>query len=118
MSKHNYTQYSNNKKQNKHERVATVLDTTSEVKMEVETEPVYETIETVTLPNMVEGTVVNCAKLNVREQPSTDADILCVLSAMSEIEIDVNKSTRDWFYVCTAIGVEGYCMQMYVDARL
>ena len=79
---------------------------------------VEETVDTVSLPETVAGIVANCAKLNVREEPDLDAKIVCVLDVMSEIEIDVAKSTDEWFKVCTAIGVEGYCMRKFVDAYL
>ena len=121
MSNHNYSQYS--KKQNKHndnrkfDKPANKIPVES-IKPIPEMQLVEETVETVTLPAMVEGTVVNCAKLNVRAEPTTDAAVVCVLDAMSEIEIDVAKSTDEWFKVCTAIGVEGYCMRKFVDAYL
>ena len=125
MAKHNYSQYSNKKKTN-------ISDISSNaVKMEVKHEsepevlmgpmvitPVNETVDTVDIPKTVDGVVVNCVKLNVRAEANVDADILCVLNVMSEIKINVEKSTRDWFYVCTATGVEGYCMRKFVDAHL
>jgi hypothetical protein len=77
-----------------------------------------ETVETKSLPEMVEGVVSGCAKLNVRSDASLFADVVCTLDVMSEIMIDVNKSTKDWLYVCTATGIEGYCMKKFVDARL
>ena len=95
--------------------------TTSAPKVKMEVAPVelvHETVDTVTLPNTVEGVVANCAKLNVRAEPDIDAEVVCVLDAMSEIKIDVAKSTRDWFKVYTAIGGEGYCMRKFVDAHL
>ena len=125
MSKHNYTQYSNKKNKNIEPNNPEIINM-SEVKMEddvvlmrpIEIVPIEETVETVAISETVEGTVVNCAKLNVRAEPAMGADVLCVLDAMSEIEIIVDKSTKEWFYVCTAIGVEGYCMRKFVDARL
>lgn len=131
MSKHNYSQYSN-KNSNNNERTPRpnpkpVTLEVAEVKpVVIHEEPVVtptpvimeETVKTVTLPETVEGVVVNCGKLNVRENPSVDAEVVCVLDAMSEIEINISKSTKDWFHVCTAIGVEGYCMRKFIDARL
>lgn len=119
MSRHNYSQYSNKKRENN----------PAEVKMEhspepvvlmgpVVVEPAVETIKTVALPKTVEGVVVNCAKLNVREEPNIEAEIICVLDVTSEIEIDVENSTIGWFKICTATGIEGYCMRKFVDARL
>ena len=119
MSKHNYSQYSNKKNSNR-KTEDRVPEKQLEPKPAVEPviELVQETVSTVPLPELIEGTVVNCAKLNVRAEPSTNADIVCVLDAMSEIEIDVAKSNNEWLKVCTAIGVEGYCMRKFVSAAL
>lgn len=117
MSKHNYSQYSSNKNNNhnnpnKPRVAASAAPVTSAVK------PVEETVETVSLPKTVDGMVVNCAKLNVRENATVDSGIVCVLNAMSEIEIDVNKSTENWFYIYAATGAEGYCMKQYIEAHM
>lgn len=118
MAKHNYTQYSNKKKDEP------IVDT---VKMEVEetietadvvVDLVEETVETVALPKIVEGVVVNCGKLNVRLYPSLTAPVVGILDVMSELEINVDESTGEWFKVCTATGIEGYCMRKFVDAYL
>ena len=128
MSRHNYSQYSNNRKKQNPKPYERSHETAHEVKMEldepvvlmgpIEVASIEETVDTVALPETVEGVVVNCSKLNVRAQPSINAEIVCVLDAMSEIEIDVAKSTAEWFHVCTATGVEGYCMRKFVDAHL
>jgi uncharacterized protein YgiM (DUF1202 family) len=125
MSKHNYSQYSNKKNATP---VAPVDEPeVSEVIAEVvtepapEVEPVVETVDTVKLPETVTGVVVNCAKLNVRTEPSITADVVGVISAMSEIKIDTNKSVAEWFYVSVdngKHGYNGYCMKKFVDARL
>lgn len=114
MAKHNYTQYS---KKNNPDEVKMEVDETVEV-ASVEVDLVEETVETVTLPKTVEGVVVNCAKLNVREEPSATADVVTILNSMSEIEINVDESTGEWFKVCTATGIEGYCMRKFIDAYL
>lgn len=128
MAKHNYTQYANkNKVENEvvEETVIAeapeveVVTNMAEVTMMPEIDLVEETVETVAVPNIpIAGTVVNCSRLNVRAEASADADIVCVLNGKSEVEIDVDKSTRDWFYVYTAAGLEGYCMKKFVDARV
>lgn len=133
--KHNYTQYSNKPKSVTTEvkmesipEVKSVQETSqvmqSKPKFVQETSQVVrpslvtETVETKILPAMVEGHVAGCAKLNVRADASLFADVVCTLDVMSEIMIDVNKSTKDWLYICTATGIEGYCMKKFVDARL
>lgn len=116
MSKHNYSQYSDKKKTNGYQPKSSNPVTSPEVKMELEI--AQETVDTVSLPKTVTGVVVNCAKLNIREEPAADADVVCVLDVMSEIEIDVTKSDSEWLKVSTATGVEGYCMRKFVDAHL
>lgn len=134
--KHNYTQYSNKPKV-----AVSVVETesipeiTHDVFVKGHPDPVgapgpigvdgvadvklvEETVETKSVHTMVEGIVTGCAKLNVRSDASLFADVVCTLDVMSEMMIDVNKSTKDWFFVCTATGVEGYCMKKFVDARL
>ena len=127
MSKHNYSQYSNKNKPN-HTQNNTPNRNVQQRKPEpvkpVETvEPVkpvlvQETVHTVTLPTMVKGVVAHCSKLNVREKPIINSSIVCILDATSEIEIDISKSTENWFYIQSAIGAKGYCMKEYIDAHL
>ena len=134
MSNHNYSQYSNNKKKknyNKPKVEETVVDETVttvaapvepvEIKME-SFEPavdvVVETVETVTLPKTVTGTVANCSKLNVRAKPATDAEVVTILNSDSEVKIDPARSTNEWLKITTAAGVEGFCMRKFVNVKL
>lgn len=114
MSRHNYSNYSrpNDKKPTTHVPTVPYVPVPAPEPVLVE-----ESVETVTIAK-AEGVVVNCGKLNVRAEPSIDADVVAVLNAQSEIEIDVVKSTDEWFHVCTAAGVDGYCMRKYVEAHL
>lgn len=129
MAKHNYSQYSNKNKSvnnaNKpspKERPIAPVNEAKPVVIETVVEPVIkpmiETVDTVTLNEKAVGIVVDCAKLNVRAEPSVHATVLGVLDSMSEIEIDVANSNNEWVKVCTAIGLEGYCMRKYIDTRL
>lgn len=125
MSKHNYTQYSN-KKFNADELNVTTSDTSFVVGApeptaipEVPAEPeVVVTPEVKMEPKTTTGVVVNCVKLNVRSEADIDADVVTVLPAKTEISIDLNKSTKEWFSVCTATGIDGYCMKKFVEVRL
>ena len=129
MSNHNYTQYSNINKNNEPkaapvEEVAEVVSTVAPIEETVvvneapEITVVEETVETVTLPDVVVGTVTNCSKLNVRVAPVADAEVVSVLDANTEVEINVADSTDEWFSVCTAAGVDGYCMKKFVNANV
>lgn len=63
------------------------------------------------------GLVVDCAKLNVREEPDPDADILCEVPSQTELVIDENNSTDEYYSVCTAAGVDGFCMKKFVSIQ-
>lgn len=129
MSNHNYTQYSNNKKYNDTvkaesnvcaEEIATpeLDDVVTTAMATVEVEMVEETVEPEVIAKTVDGKVINCTKLNVRETPSIDANVVCVLNTGAEIEINVEKSTDEWVNVYTTTGIEGYCMRKFIDACL
>lgn len=123
MSNHNYSQYSNNKNYNNFtEEVETVEDTAVETVeapvIESAVEPVVETVETVDLPAAVTGVVVDCARLNVRVAPFATANAICTIASGAEVTINVAESTDEWFSICTASGVDGYCMKRYINASL
>lgn len=63
------------------------------------------------------GVVTDCAKLRVREKPNTDAEVLAEIKEGSEVMIDKNTSTEDFFAVCTEAGVEGYCMKKFIQTK-
>lgn len=131
MSKHNYSQYSNNKKNKPQvaadlakscEPKAEVIEETPVVVVEeptvVEVKMVEETVDTIAMPKRVVGVVANCAKLNVREKAVINADIVCILDVGTEVEINPARSSGDWLNVYTAAGVEGFCMRKFVNAKL
>lgn len=60
------------------------------------------------------GNVAGCAKLNVRKEPNKDAEILAVINEGAEVVINKIKSTMDFYSVCTAAGIDGYCMKKFI----
>ena len=70
--------------------------------------------ETQNQPEPVYGVVHNCEKLNVRKQPSKDSEIVFVLNEGSEISIDEENSTEEWYSITHVSGVEGFCMKQFV----
>ena len=63
------------------------------------------------------GVVAKCGKLNIRMKPSSSAEILCEVALNSELTIDIDKSNEKWLKVCTAAGIEGFCMRNFVEIR-
>ena len=58
------------------------------------------------------GVVSECNMLNIRTKPDTNAGIAAIVPAGDTLRID--GSDGSFFKVCTAIGIEGYCMKKYV----
>ena len=65
-------------------------------------------------PEVLTGIVAGCKKLNVRKAPSATAPIVCTIPVDTEVEILVDESTDEFYYVCTASGIEGFCMKQYI----
>lgn len=62
------------------------------------------------------GRVVDCVKLNVRKMPNRNSDVLAEVKAGSEVMIDEENSTYEFYKVCTESGIEGYCMKNFIKA--
>ena len=94
------------------EELVEELDERIEDNKEAEEEKQQE--ETQNQPEPVYGVVHNCEKLNVRKHPSKDSEIVFVLNEGSEISIDEENSTEEWYSITHASGVEGFCMKQFV----
>ena len=95
MSKNDYTRYSN-KREKEFIKEETILD-----------------IETKPEPTI--GSVVDCIMLNVRKEPSIESEVLCEISWSTEIMVYEEESTGEFYKICTASGVEGYCMKKFIS---
>ena len=60
------------------------------------------------------GIVTNCKKLNVREKPTVEAPVVCEIVCQTELMIDEKESTEEFYKVCTAAGIEGFCMKKFI----
>lgn len=63
------------------------------------------------------GVVTDCLELNLREKPNPNATVLTVISALTEVAVDMDVSTDSFYKVCTAAGIEGFCMRKYIAIR-
>jgi uncharacterized protein YgiM (DUF1202 family) len=64
------------------------------------------------------GVVTNCQRLNVRSAPSSDADIICSIPANTVVTItDDSEEIHPFYKVCTAFGVEGFCIKLYITVQ-
>ena len=81
----------------------------------VEDEPVVETVKESN--DICIGIVSDCERLNVRKAPSRNAAVVAEINVYSEVMIDINNSTSDWYNICTASGVEGFCMKDFITIK-
>lgn len=75
----------------------------------VEEAPVEETSK------VILGVVSDCNKLNIRSGADKNSNVEAVVPVDTKLQIDLEKSTNDWYSVCTEAGIEGYCMKMFVS---
>lgn len=53
--------------------------------------------------------VANCLRLHIYSEPNVDSEIVCKVRYLTELSIDLDESTEDFYKVCTAVGAEGFC---------
>lgn len=114
MAKHNYTNYS--KQSKKPEETSIPAEPVVSMSKRVSVPELEETpaANAVANPEPISGIVDNCIRLNVREKPSIDAEILTALEAGSEVRLLKDEMENGFYKVCTASGLEGYCMCEYI----
>ena len=61
--------------------------------------------------------VVTCLRLRIHTEPDVDSEVVCKIRYLTEVEIDLNGSTDDFYKVCTETGAEGYCKKGEVTLK-
>lgn len=82
------------------------------------TEPEIEKEEKVE-DKFVKG-IVTAGKLNVRREASKDADVLTIISKGTGLEINLTKSTNDFYCVKVIVNAElttGFVMKKFVNVK-
>ena len=67
----------------------------------------------------VEGVVTDCIALNIRKNPSMDADVIHVADAGCRVMIDLEHSVDDWYRVVKIFDEEvcGFCMKKFIEKK-
>lgn len=66
-------------------------------------------------PTSFKAEVFNCVKLNVREEPSTDAPVIDILNAGYKVTVYPEQSKGEFCKVVSyTTGKEGYCMKKFL----
>ena len=61
------------------------------------------------------GIVTGCDALYVRSEPNKKSNPNCIIKVSEEVAIDTDKSTYEWYKVCTEKGIEGFCMKEFIS---
>lgn len=73
-----------------------------------------ESVET-EVDDVVYGRVVECNKLNLRSEPSTDSKIVSKLNTNDTVVVDLEESSDEFYKIYTEIGIEGFCMKRFIE---
>ena len=79
--------------------------------------PVDEAAPAEVAKNFASGVVTECVRLNIRETPSADGDVVAVIDLLTEVVVDLEGSTDEFYKISTATGVKGFCMKKYIALR-
>lgn len=66
--------------------------------------------------NMPTG-VANCLRLHIFTEPNMESDIVCKVRYLTEVAVDMDNSTEDFYKVYTATGAEGFCRKDLVTLK-
>lgn len=61
--------------------------------------------------------VVTCPGLPIYSDADLSSEIVCKVRYLSEVMIDPDMSTADFYKIYTAIGAEGYCQKDFVNIK-
>lgn len=56
----------------------------------------------------------DCLRLHVHEKPDLESEIVCKLRYLTELSVDEDESTDEFYKVCTVAGAEGYALKTCV----
>lgn len=58
--------------------------------------------------------VVECLRLHIFAEPNLDSEIVCKIRFATEVRVDMENSTEDFYKIYTAIGAEGFCQKNHI----
>ena len=61
--------------------------------------------------------LVNCLRLHIYSEPNVNSEIVCKVRFLTEVAIDLENSTEDFYKIYTAIGAEGFCQKELVTIK-
>lgn len=62
--------------------------------------------------------IVNCLRLHIHSEPNLDSEIVCKVRYLTEVAIDLDNSTEEFYKICIATGAEGFCQKDLVNVKM
>ena len=63
---------------------------------------------------ILNGIVIDCDVLRVREEANFNSNVLCIIDKNTSVLILDENSSDTFYYIRTESGIEGYCMKQYI----
>lgn len=79
--------------------------------------PVDEAAPAEVVKNFTTGVVTECVRLNIRETPDRDGKVVAIIDLLTDVVVDLENSTDEFYKISTATGVAGFCMKKYIALR-
>lgn len=64
------------------------------------------------------GVVTDCRECSIYAYPKLGTEIICKIPAFTEVEIDEDLSTDNFYKIYTETSIEGYCAKKYIAVPL
>jgi hypothetical protein len=61
--------------------------------------------------------VANCLRLHIFTEPNTESDIVCKVRYLTEVAVDLENSTDDFYKIFTVTGAEGFCLKEQITIK-
>lgn len=61
--------------------------------------------------------VVNCLRLHILSEPNLESDVVCKVRYLTQVAVDLDNSTEDFYKIYTAIGAEGFCQKELITLK-
>lgn len=61
--------------------------------------------------------VTNVLRTHIHSEPDTNSEVICKVRYLTEVVIDPDSSTTDFYKVYTAMGSEGFCQKDQITIK-
>lgn len=65
----------------------------------------------------VTGVVTDCLRVAVYKEPRANSGIVKVVTALTRVTVDLEKSTDGFYRISTSKGIQGYCIKKFIAVR-